>query len=80
MSFAIFGLYYVGLISGESLADRNIMSPGLAMWSTNILMLVLGTILALRMGRETGSHRGGGGFGELVDRLLYRRRARRGHA
>lgn len=80
VSFAIFGLYYVGLISGESLADRNIMSPGLAMWSTNILMLILGTFLAVRMGRETGSHRGGGGIGEMVDRVLYRRRARRGRA
>ena len=80
VSFAIFGLYYVGLISGESLADRNIMSPGLAMWSTNILMLVIGLVLTVRMGHETGSHRGGGGLGEVFARARYRRHARRSAA
>ncbi|HEU5174579.1 MAG TPA: LptF/LptG family permease [Gemmatimonadaceae bacterium] len=80
VSFAIFGLYYVGLISGESLADRNIMSPGLAMWSTNILMLIVGLVLTVRMGHETGSHRGGGGLGEVFARARYRRRISRSAA
>jgi lipopolysaccharide export system permease protein len=80
VSFAIFGLYYVGLISGESLADRNIMSPGLAMWSTNIMMFVVGLVLTVRMGHETGTHRGGGGLGEVFARARYRRGMRRSAA
>jgi len=80
VSFAIFGLYYVGLISGESLADRNIMSPALAMWATNILILAIGLTLALRMGRESGSSRGGGGLREAIERFVYRQRTRRSPA
>jgi lipopolysaccharide export system permease protein len=71
VSFGIFGLYYVGLISGESLADRNILAPNVAMWATNALMLAIGLVLAMRMGSETGSQRGGGGFAELVTRIQY---------
>ena len=71
VSFAIFGLYYVGLISGESLADRDILAPNVAMWATNALMLAIGLVLALRMGSEGGSQRGSGGFAELVTRIQY---------
>jgi lipopolysaccharide export system permease protein len=78
VSFGIFGLYYVGLISGESLADRDILSPGIAMWFTNMLMLALGLVLAVRMGRESGSQRGGGGFTELLARIQDRVTGQRG--
>lgn len=78
VSFAIFGLYYVGLISGESLADRNLLAPNLAMWATNALMLAVGLVLAMRMGSESGSQRGGGGFAELVTRIQYALTLRRG--
>lgn len=71
VSFGIFGLYYVGLISGESLADRDIMRPAFAMWATNGLMLLVGLALAMRMGRESGSNRGGGAISELVTRIQY---------
>lgn len=77
VSFGIFGLYYVGLISGESLADRDILSPGIAMWATNGLMLVTGLLLALRMGSEAGSNRGGGTFADALARLQYRLAGRR---
>ncbi len=77
VSFAIFGLYYVGLISGESLADRDLLAPNVAMWATNALMLVIGLVLAMRMGSETGSQRGGGGFAELVTRVQYAMSLRR---
>jgi len=65
VSFAIFGLYYVGLIGGETLADKNYLPPWLAMWAANIILLIVGLILAAQMGRESSTTRGGD-FGELV--------------
>jgi lipopolysaccharide export system permease protein len=65
VSFAIFGLYYVGLIGGETLADKGFLPPWLAMWSANILLALTGLLLASRMGRESSTSRGGD-FGELI--------------
>ena len=65
VSFAVFGIYYVGLIGGESLANKGIVAPWLAMWGVNILLLAVGLLLAARMGRESSTARGGD-FGELV--------------
>jgi lipopolysaccharide export system permease protein len=39
---AVFAVYYVGLIAGESLANRLVISPFLAMYASNILMGLLG--------------------------------------
>ena len=33
VSFVVFAIYYVGLIGGESLADKGIISPFWAMWA-----------------------------------------------
>jgi len=66
VSFAIFGLYYVGLIGGETLANKAYMPPWLAMWGANILLALTGLILASRMGHESSTSRGGD-FGELVE-------------
>lgn len=44
VSTAVFTVYYVGLIAGEALANRMIVSPGLAMWLTNILFAVVGLV------------------------------------
>ena len=65
VSFAIFGLYYVGLIGGETLADKGYLPPWLAMWAANILLALTGLALASRMGRESSTSRGGD-FGELL--------------
>jgi lipopolysaccharide export system permease protein len=65
VSFAIFGLYYVGLIGGESLADKAYLPPWVAMWAANIILLVIGLILASQMGREASTARGGD-FAELL--------------
>ena len=65
VSFGIFGLYYVGLIGGETLADRAYLPPWLAMWVANILLAGTGIILAMRMGRESSTSRGGD-FGEMM--------------
>jgi lipopolysaccharide export system permease protein len=65
VSFAIFGLYYVGLIGGETLADKGYLPPWVAMWGANIILLVLGLVLASQMGRESTTARGGD-FAELL--------------
>ena len=71
VSFAIFGLYYVGLIGGETLADKAYVPPWIAMWAMNIGLLAVGLTLAARMGRESSTQRGGD-FGELVASLRAR--------
>jgi lipopolysaccharide export system permease protein len=59
VSLVIFGVYYIGLIAGEALADRNVLTPFWAMWSANILLTMVGLVLLARMGRETATTRGG---------------------
>jgi lipopolysaccharide export system permease protein len=43
-SMVIFAIYYVGLIAGESLANRLVVHPVVAMWSSNLVMAVLGAL------------------------------------
>ena len=59
VSFFIFALYYVGLIGGESLADRGYLSPFWAMWGANVIFLVVGLWMFARMGTEATTSRGG---------------------
>jgi lipopolysaccharide export system permease protein len=68
VSLAIFALYYVGLIAGEALADRGIISPFWGMWGANVIMAALGLIMTARMGRERETGRGGD-FGDLVETI-----------
>lgn len=58
VSLVVFALYYVGLIAGESLADRNILRPSLAMWAANVIFLLAGLVLLARMDKDGGSSRG----------------------
>jgi lipopolysaccharide export system permease protein len=59
VSFAIFGVYYVGLIGGETLANKGYLPPWVAMWGANIILAGAGTVLSIRMGRESSTTRGG---------------------
>lgn len=82
VSLVVFALYYVGLIAGESLADRDLLRPSLAMWAANIIFTAVGLYLTARMEREGGAARGNdtGRFMEAlaaVGRRLTLRRARR---
>jgi hypothetical protein len=43
-SMAVFSLYYVGLIGGESLAGARHRDPSLAMWIMNAVMTVVGSL------------------------------------
>ena len=69
----MFAVYYVGLIAGEKLADKLIVSPVIAMWAANAILATIGIALAATMGRRGASPRGGG-FSDLFDRLLAWRR------
>jgi lipopolysaccharide export system permease protein len=71
---AVFSIHYVGLTAGESLADRGMISPWLAMWLPNIVLTILGVIGLVHVSRESGSTRGGD-FQEIIDgvRHLFRR-------
>ena len=67
-SLAVFGLYYVGLIAGETLADKLILSPFVAMWLANIVFTLIG-LLFMYLLRRSGSTARGGDFGEMWDML-----------
>ena len=71
----VFSIHYVGLTAGESLADRGLVSPWLAMWAPNIILTILGVIGLVRVNRESGSTRGGD-FQEVIDSIrdIFRRR------
>ncbi|MCE5271982.1 LptF/LptG family permease [bacterium] len=55
ISFGIFLVYWVCLISGETLAERLLMSPFWAMWAPNAIFLVLGLALLVVQVRGTRS-------------------------
>lgn len=77
VSIAVFGLYYVGLIAGESLARRGHVPPVVSMWIANAVFGTLALILLARMGKEAGSSRGGD-MREMLENFKYRfRRPRR---
>lgn len=71
---AVFSIHYVGLTAGESLADRGLVSPWVAMWTPNIVLTVVGILGLLRVSRESGSTRGGD-FQEILEGVkhLFRR-------
>jgi lipopolysaccharide export system permease protein len=81
VSVGIFAVYWAGLIGGENLADKGVVTPFWAMWAPDLTFLLLGLVLALRMGRSTGSNRGGGmdeilfAVGDFARRLMRSRRA-----
>ena len=72
VSLAVFALYYVGLIGGEALANKNLVPPVWAMWGTNSILTVIGFIMLLRLGHDSGSGRGGGVREWLDERRLLR--------
>ncbi len=79
-STGIFAIYWVGLIAGESLADRGVADPIITMWIPDIVFAAIGLALVSRMGRA-GSTVRGGGWGDVWLRLRDRLRpARRSHA
>jgi lipopolysaccharide export system permease protein len=59
-SSGIFAIYWLGLIGGETLADRRFADPAITMWLANLVFLGVGLILVSRMGSTTSTARGNG--------------------
>ena len=47
----VFTGYYLSLVVGEALADRQLISPVIAMWMANALLLTVSLLLARRPSR-----------------------------
>jgi lipopolysaccharide export LptBFGC system permease protein LptF len=47
-SVLVFAGYYAALVLGESLADRQVIAPSVAMWMANVLLLGVALLLAWR--------------------------------
>ena len=56
-SSGIFAIYWLGLIGGETLADRRFADPAITMWLANLVFLGIGLILVSRMGSTTSTPR-----------------------
>ena len=72
VSLVVFGLYYVGLIAGESLARRGLVPPFVSMLIANVVFGIIALVLLANMGKESGSSRGD--FREVIDNFKYRLR------
>jgi len=55
LSFGFFLIYYILLIGGEEMADRNILSPSVGMWTPNLIILCIAFYLIIHTIREKGS-------------------------
>ncbi len=71
VSFAVFALYYVGLIAGEPLAQNGTLTPFIAMWCSNILFTVVGLFMLTRVSR-VGSSTRSGDWAELLETVRTR--------
>src|SRR5712691_10306218 len=69
MSVGVFTVYYVGLIAGEELGDRLIVSPFLAMWTPNLIFATAGLFGLWRI-RKPGNAPHGGDWSDIVDPVL----------
>jgi lipopolysaccharide export system permease protein len=58
-AMVIFALYYVGLIAGESLANKLKITPFWAMWTPNVVFGIIGGTALWRMARQGINVRGG---------------------
>ena len=52
LSFGFFLIYYLLLIGGEEMADRNIVSPAVGMWVPNVVLFIIAFYLTVRTVRE----------------------------
>ncbi len=52
LSFGFFLIYYIFLIAGEDMADRDLVSPGIGIWTPNIILFAIASYLLLHTVRE----------------------------
>ena len=60
ISLVVFGLYYICLMAGETLADDGKLEPIIAMWIANVIFTIAGLLLLLRLEKTADASRGGG--------------------
>lgn len=60
ISLVVFGLYYICLMAGETLADDGKLPPIIAMWIANVIFTIAGLLLLLRIEKTADASRGGG--------------------
>ena len=64
VSVSVFTVYYIGLIGGEELGDRLILSPFFAMWTPNLIFATAGLFGLWRI-RKPGNSPHGGDWSDL---------------
>lgn len=69
ISLGFYIVYWVSLIGGEKLADRNLLPPGIAMWTGNVLFAIIAVLLVYKVNYETTPLK------SLVRRLRQRQRS-----
>ncbi|HXQ29965.1 MAG TPA: LptF/LptG family permease [Gemmatimonadales bacterium] len=69
VSLVVFTIYYVGLIGGEELGNRRVVSPFFAMWTANVLFSGVG-LVGLALARRPGQSISGGDWADLRASLL----------
>ncbi len=74
LSIAIILVYYVMINNGEHLAVTGRLSPALAMWTPNVLLLAVGIYLLNRVNRDVGAQRDTGLWKRLLQRIPSRKR------
>ena len=52
ISLVFFVIYWAFLIGGEKLADRDLLSPFVGIWSANIVLGLLGVLLLIKTAKE----------------------------
>ncbi|MDP7036384.1 MAG: LptF/LptG family permease, partial [Candidatus Marinimicrobia bacterium] len=57
LSLGFFIVYYIFLIGGEDMADRNIVSPFVGLWTPNLILSFIGLYLTLHTVREQAPFR-----------------------
>jgi lipopolysaccharide export system permease protein len=68
-SLAVFSVYYVGLIGGEELGNRLVVSPFISMWMPNLIFSVM-SIPLLWSSRHAGSTAHGGDWQDVKAALF----------
>jgi len=69
VSVIVFTIYYVGLIGGEELGNRLLVSPFFAMWTPNILFSVVGSVGLWRI-RKPGHSPHGADWSDVREALV----------
>ena len=72
ISLVVFGLYYICLMAGETLADDGKLEPIVAMWIANVIFTIAGLLLLMRLEKTADASRGGGIRAWFEDRRMRR--------